>query len=244
MTQRIELLVKLNLSYMTQRIELSRIWLKELNPFDLTRTIESFFLKVTHRIELFFFFLNVTHRIDFFLWKWLKELNPFPLCLKELNLFWKMTPRIDFLKNINIKKLFLGGTQRIDFFLIIHRTETFFHVTHRNWTLLSNMTHRNWTRLSNMTHRNWTFLFNMTLTYIWLKELNLFLSMSQRIELFSWLKELNFFQNDSKILLKTTQRIKPFFEDDPKNRTSFYWKYVLRIVFQYDSQNWTFFSIT
>ena len=66
--------------------------------------------------------------------------------------------------------------------------------------------------------------------------------MSQRIELFSWLKELNFFQNDSKILLKTTQRIKPFFEDDPKNRTSFYRKYVLRIVFQYDSHNWTYFS--
>ena len=104
------------------------------------------------------------------------------------------------------------------------------------------MTHRNWTRLSNMTHRNRTFLFNMTLTYIWLKELNLFLSMTQRIELFSWLKELNFFQNDSKILLKTTQRIKPFFEYDPKNRTSFYRKYVLRIVFQYDSHNWTYFS--
>ena len=57
-----------------------------------------------------------------------------------------------------------------------------------------------------------------------------------------WVKELNFFQNDSKILLKTTQRIKPFFEYDPKNRTSFYRKYVLRIVFQYDSHNWTYFS--
>ena len=63
---------------------------------------------------------------------------------------------------------------------------------------------------SNMTHWNWTFLFNMTLTHIWLKDLNLFLSMSQRIELCSW-QELNFFENDSKILLNRTQRIELFF---------------------------------
>ena len=87
MTQRIELLVKFNLSYMIQRIELSRIWLKELNPFDLTRTIESFFLKVTHRIELF---LNVTHRIELFFLKVTQRIEP----------FWKMTPRIDFLNQL------------------------------------------------------------------------------------------------------------------------------------------------
>ena len=83
-------------------------------------------------------------------------------------------------------------------------------------------------------------------TWLWLifdsKNWTFFLSMSQRIELFSWLKELNFFQNDSKICWKRLKESNLFFEDDPKNRTSFYWKYVLRIVFQYYSHNWTYFQ--
>ena len=93
---------------------------------------------------------------------------------------------------------------------------------------------------------------NWTLFGIWLKELKIFhefltqriesfLNMTRKSELFSWmwltelnflwLKELSFFSM-TKILLNTTQRIEPFF----------FWKFVQRTFFQYDSLNWTYFS--
>ena len=64
-----------------------------------------------------------------------------------------------------------------------------------------------------------------------------------RIELFLWLKELSsFFQNDSKILLNTTQRIELFFEYDSKYWTSFsIWLKELNLLLANDSKTWTLF---
>ena len=132
-----------------------------------------------------------------------------------------MTRRIGFMKNINqSKEFFFLMTQRIELFFETWLSELnhFSNMIYWKRTLLSNMTHGKWTLLSNMTHRNWTFLFNMTLTNIWLKELNLFLSMSQRIELCSW-QELNFFW----------EWLKDFVEYDSKNRTFFFLNITQRI---------------
>ena len=94
----------------------------------------------------------------------------------------------------------------------------------------------------------------MTLTFIWLKELNLFLSMSQRIELFSeWLKD--FVENDSKnqtffwiwpkesnfFLLKICSKncFSVWFTE-----LNFFQHYLKNGTFEYDSKSWTFFDMT
>ena len=116
MTQRIELLVKLNLSYMTQRIELSRIWLKELNPFDLTRTIESFFLKVTHRIELFFFFERDSQNW-FFSLKVTQRIEPFSTMSQRIKPFLKNDSKNWFSEKYQYKEIFFGWDSKNWLFL-------------------------------------------------------------------------------------------------------------------------------
>ena len=119
-------------SHITQRIELSRRWLKELNPSYKTQRLENFFtwlkdfnlLNMTQWIEPL---LYMTQRIEPFLGIWLNGLNPLhertqrighpkdyltpttkPFCLwlGELGLFFLLTQRIElFLKNITQKLL-------------------------------------------------------------------------------------------------------------------------------------------
>ena len=77
-------------------------------------------------------------------------------------------------------------------------------------------------------------LLNLSLFWVWLKELNFFLNMTQRIEpLFKiWLKELNLFEHDSKNWTFFTWL---------KNWTFFWtWLKELNHLFEYESKDWTF----
>ena len=173
----------------------------------------TFFSQMTRRLELSFTNMSDRNRRNFF----------FLIEKKK-----KMTPRIDFLK-ISIKKLYFDDSKNwVLFFFEKHdsRNLTIFPCDSRNWTLLSNMTHSNW------------ILFFLT----WLKELNPFWNMTQRVENFSWIfdsKNWIFFEYDSKIwtfFLNVTHRIeffmtqrieffqydKDFVEYDSKNRTFFF----------------------
>ena len=127
----------------------------------------------------------------------------------------------------------MGGIQRIDFFLKKNYSQ--------NWNIFPT-----WLIEIEPVFPTWLIeiepFFSTWLWLIWLKELNLFLSMSQRIEFFHDSKNWTFFRMTQRFCWKRLKESNLFFEYDPKNRTSFYWKYVLRIVFQYDSQNWTYFS--
>ena len=70
----------------------------------------------------------------------------------------------------------------------------------------------------NMTHRNWTF-------FTWLKELNPFLNMTQRIEKISWFfdsKNWTYFEYDSKIWI-------------------FSWMWLTELNFFIDSKKWVLF---
>ena len=128
---------------------------------------------------------------------------------------------------------------------------------------------KNWMWLKALNPRFSTWLKKLNLFSVWLEDLNFLLEMSQRIKPFwkkkkkRWLEELIFRKISIKIKkhFLMIQRInwtlfsewlKDFVEYDSKNRTFFLWiwlqestffkKYVLRIVLKYDSQNWTYFS--
>ena len=97
------------LFFMTQRIELFGMWLKELNLFFLkmTQRIEPFFLNVTQRIE--FFFSNMTQRIEPFLfWIRLKVLN--------LDFFWSWLKDLFF--KYYLKIFFWIWLKKLTFFLL------------------------------------------------------------------------------------------------------------------------------
>ena len=199
---------------MTQSIEPSfSIWVNESNPlFHYDSKNWTFFEHESQKL-----FWIITQRIEPSVNNWLEDLN-----------FYFFT---NVSKNSNFLEKEKRWFEELIFRKISIKILNFFDDSIFCWKK-KNMTHRTEPLFSNMTHRNWTFLFNMTLTHIWLKDLNLFLSMSQRIELCSW-QELNFFQIDSKILLNRTQRIELFFFfwRWPKE-PNFFFRYVLRIVFQ------------
>ena len=196
----------------------------------------------------------MTQRIEPSFYKWLEDLNfLLQICLIESNFF--------FLK----KKKKKDDSKNWEFFFFEKhdsRNWTIFPCDSRNWTLLSNMTHSNWTLLLfltwlkelnliwNMTQRiekSWFFYWKNWIFFEYdSKNWTFFLNVTHRIELFYDSRIVFFFQNDKDFVEYDSKfRTLFFFEYVPKNRTSFYRKYVLRIVFQYDSLNWThFFSIT
>ena len=153
--------------------------------------------------------------------QWLKELSFFSIWLKELNFFFELDSKgWTFL---------LSMTQRVEPFYWVWLKESLLEKAQRYFL----MTHRIEPMRKKLKELN-LFFFE-----IWLKELNFFFNMTQRIELFSiWLKELN-------LLLSMTQRIELFFEYDSKNETIFLnttqW---IEPIFKYDSMNWTLFNMT
>ena len=209
---------------------------------------------MTHRIEplfmnLFSIWLPELKSFSF----WLKELNLacFSIWLKELNLFLNITQRIELFLNMTQKNctfLFLEyDTKNWIFFYMIQRIEPFFSKGSKKFTYHDS--------------KNWTF-------FTWLKELNLFLNMTQRIEpcFKRWLKELNFkkliqrinfffWRNDWKnwtFLINTTLKIRlkklnffsiwlKDFENDSKNRTHFWMQLrKLNSFVEKHSKKWNF----
>ena len=223
----------------TQWIELFEIWLKELNIWTMCQkedsesgTLLKFFLKWLIELNLFFFEPFQDDSKSWSLFSiWLKELNPlfFSKRLKELNIFF-------FSKNAQrIEPLF-----HLNYFFTWLNELNFFQFDSKSWVF------------SNMTQRVGFFFF-----WIWLKNLNLRLSMTQRSDPFwTWLKEVNFFEHYSEnrtlflrrrkelnLFLNLTQRI-DFSQNDAKNWNLFS-KYDAKnwnFFFEYDSKNWTFFS--
>ena len=128
----------------------------------------------------------------------------------------------------------MGGTQRIDFFkklftelkhfsMWLIEIEPFFPT----WLIEIEPVFPTWLIEIEPFFSTWLWLI-----WVWVKELN-FLHDS---------KNWTFFRMTQRFCWKRLKESNFFFEYDPKNRTSFYRKYVLRIVFQYDSHNWTYFS--
>ena len=246
MTQRIEIFERKR----TQRIELFffSMWLNELN----------FFFNLTQRIEFFFFFsewlkdfVEYDSKNRTFLWIWLKVLSlffnmtqgiesSFSEWLEDLNLILqmsqrikpflkkkKMTRRIDLLKNISNYRNFLM-TQRIELLLkktVTHRTEPFFHMIHRIEPFFST-----WLKELNL------FFLTCLINFFFckkFKELNLLLSMTQRIEPFEHdSKNWTFFEHDS-------QKWTLFFSITQRMEHLRVWLKELDI-FSFDSKNWTF----
>ena len=124
----------------------------------------------------------------------------------------------------------------------------------KNWTLFLEYDSNNWTFFLENDAKNWTFFQK----YDW-KNWTFFFNMSQRIEydsknwaFFTWLKQLNLLLNMTQRLEPSSQkkwplRIEPFFQHDSKNWTFFLhdsknwtssFKYDLR---KYDSKNWQTF---
>ena len=181
----------------------------------------------------------------FFL-KWLIELNLF------LNLF-KMTQRVEVFFQYDSKNWTLCFSQNVSKNWIF-----FFKKCSKNWTSLSfellfYMTQ--WIELFSIwleelslfkyDSKSWTFFF-----WIWLKNLNLRLSMTQRSDPFwTWLKEVNFFEHYSEnrtLFLRRRKELNLFSKSDSKNWNLFS-KYDAKnwnfFFFEYDSKNWTFFLI-
>ena len=244
-------LKELDLCYMSQRIELFAMCLKELSRVSKwLKELKNPFLNMTQRIEL--------------LSMWLKELN--------------MTQIIELFLNMSQKNLtFLGDSKNWIFSITWLRELNPFQHDSQNWTFLFHVTYRNWTLLLNMTPRiepvfstwlkenvsffeldsknisfltqcmtqriNWSFWENMTRTSFLEHEaqnwtslvLNMthgiepFFNLTLRMEPFSWiwLKELNLFsQSDSKnwiFFLKVTQRIVSFFSVWLEELNPFFW---------------------
>ena len=221
-----------------QELELfSWIWRKELNPFliwsketnfyfsDMNDSKNCFFKqkilnelnflkydsknwtfepcvkKKTQRVELFKIFFEMTHRIEPFF----------------LNLF-KMTQRVEVFFQYDSKNWTLCFSQNVSknwifFSKNAQRIEPLFHLNHF-FTWLNELNFfqfdsKSWV-FSNMTQRVGFFFF-----WIWLKNLNLRLSMTQRSDPFwTWLKEVNFFEHYSEnrtLFLRRRKELKPFF---------------------------------
>ena len=157
------------------------------------------------------------------------ELLFFYKCVKEFKLSWKrkkMIRGIDFPKNFNQNiELFWW----LDFFCWKKKKK-------KTWLTELNPCFPTWLIEIEPFFSTWLWhIFDSkiwTCFWVWVKELNsvhdknwTFFRMTQR---FCWieLKESNFF----------------FFEDDPKNRTFFFFKICSKNCFSEDSQNWTCFS--
>ena len=202
------------------------IWLKELNTF----------LNMTQRIGLVSKWLK---ELNLFFSKWLKEFNLFfSKWLKELNLFSQMTRRLDFsLSNMSDRNTFFWKkddsknwfSENINQIIqTLFWLKEFFFFKKITWLIEI--------ELFSHDSKNWT------LFWIWLENLNFFLNVTHRIELFYWLKEMSsffFFQNDI-----------DFVEYDSKNRTfvwichqelNLFWNFTQWIEHsaQKDSKNWT-----
>ena len=254
------------LKNMTQRIELFKcdlepriilqfdsnnwIWLKALNPpfqYDsknwtlfwtwLTETFlnynseNCFLIKFdSQNSKNWTFFSQMTRRLDF----------SFSNMSDRNNFFFekKMTRRIDFLKiSIKLYKLYFDDSKNWAFFFykknMTHRNWTFFHMTQRIEPFFE-YDSKNWKNFMIF------WLKELNLFWIWLENLNFFLNVTHRIELFYWLKEMSScFQND-----------KDFVEYDSKNRTfvwiclqelNLFWNFTQWIEHsaQKDSKNWT-----
>ena len=228
-----------------------KIWLKGLNPpfqydsknwtFFWTWLTETFWI-ITQRIV---FSKNMTHntqRIEPSFHKWLEDLTfLFQMCLIEITFFfWKKDDSKNwFSENINqiIQTLFWWLKELSSFFFfwkdMTHRNWTFFHMSQRIEPFFE------------YDSKNWKifmifWLKELNLFWIWLENLNFFLNVTHRIELFYWLKEMSsFFQND-----------KDFVEYDSKNRTfvwicpielNLFWNFTQWIEHfaPKDSKNWT-----
>ena len=116
--------------------------------------------------------LNMTHRIGPSLKKWLIEFEPF------FSTWVKENDSI-FDHDSKIISFYIFDSKNNDPFweIMTLRIELFFTKS-KNWSFFTNMTHSKNSSLLNL--------------FIWLKELNTFLNMTQRIGLVSkWLKELN-----------------------------------------------------
>ena len=184
--------------------------------------------------------------------KWLIELNlffwTFSRWLKELKSFCSMTPRVQLFLCSNM-------SQRIDpfffkltelnplfFFKMSQRIEYFFQ---KNAQRIEPLFHLNYYFLHDS--MNWTF-FNLTRRVesfqIWLKNLNLRLSMTQRSEPFwTWLKEVNFFEHYSEngtLFSRRRKELNLFSKYDSKNWNFFLWIWLkeLNFFFWYDSKKW------
>ena len=131
-TQRIELFSLIWLTeltfFMTLRIELFQLWLKEMNLVFKYDSI--FFLqKMTQKIECFFF--NISQRTDFSM---TQRIGFFTMHRIEPFLFSNMSQRSEPLFHINCFLLdskswtfFLNMTQRVEHFSnLTHRVELFF----------------------------------------------------------------------------------------------------------------------
>ena len=187
----------------------------------------------------------------------------FSISLKELNPLKKNKVVIQRIE------LFLVWLQELNFFQYDSRNWTLFlWIWPKNWTLFSWIWRKelnplfleydaiNWTvKFLKYDAKNWTFFFSKkydskkwTFVKIWLKELNLFFSMTQRIELFFWYDSKNWTLSDktrrielffcwirlNKLnLLLLTQKIEKNFQCDTK---SFFHKH--------DSKHLTFFNMT
>ena len=212
---------------MTQRIEsfFFKMWLKELNLFSTcdSKNWTSFwkwfkelnfclnYTTQSQRIEPSFFI--TTQRIEhLFFCMWIM----FSYDLKNWFIFRKISQRID--SSYDSK----NGTWRKDlkfmFLKFDSKVWTLFWITRRLEVFFQNSDAKIFFEKNNS--KNWTFY------WVWFKELNLFLSMIQRME--------SLVEYDSK-KKGMIQRIELFFEYDSKNET---------IFFEYDSMNWTFFNMT
>ena len=210
----------------TQWIELFEIWLKELNIWTMCQkedsesgTLLKFFFEMTHRIEPFFLNLfKMTQRVEVF---FQYDSKNWTLCFSQnVSKNWTFF----FSKNAQrIEPLF-----HLNYFFTWLNELNFFQFDSKSWVF------------SNMTQRVGFFFF-----WIWLKNLNLRLSMTQRSDPFwTWLKEVNFFEHYSEnrtlflrrrkelnLFLNLTQRI-DFSQNDAKN-----WN----LFSKYDAKNWNFF---
>ena len=251
--------------YVTQRIELiSLIWLTEVTLFFVWLS-EMNFLKYDSVKWTFFF--KYDSKNWFFWQEWLKELNVFFwkkifikeliflrlkglnfFRCKELNLFFNMTQRIE--------PFFLNWTQRVELFYWIwlkefnlffflnwtQRVEPFYWVWLKELNFFLNITQRitfgKGSKIVFNDPQNWT---NEKKE---LKELNLFLSMIQRMELFFeydsknetifWIR-----LNESNPFLNMTQWIEPsltwlekcFFKKKKKSKNWNFLSMSQRIVF-------------
>ena len=210
------------------------IWLQELNTFSLlTQWIQHFFSYMTLRIQPFF-------------WKWLIEINLFLIWLTKWNLFFSflkwLKELMDLFLNITNRAVFEDESKNWTFLenvtrriLFLKITKHFFEKTQRINLWFYDSESKNWTFFLNVTQRIPFVKYdsNGTFFQIWHEELNFFLSLTQRIELF-------FFEHD-------TKNWKPFiswiwrldldlFFKIWRKELNYFWKF-----FWYDSKIWTHF---
>ena len=219
-------LIELNLFFMN----LFSIWLKELKSFcSMTPRVQLFLCSnKTQRIENFLqfdskncvFFFKWLKGFNSFFWIWLKRVEPFLLNMTQrIQLLEKKAQRIEF---------FLERLKQIGFLVWLKELNLFFawptelnlffeKYDSKNWTLF--MTHR--IEPLFMTHRI-ELLFEYD-SKNWIS----FLSMTQRIELFSKRKRLtelnpSFHSQKWTLLFNMTWRIEPLLFSNMTQRIEFF----------------------